>query len=96
MPTLDITQREWKENRIVSHCKKYETERERDKKQENPPIGGAVRNATSLISQRLSYIAITCSENVQEQFCSCITVDRDNNTTTAIIMGLEYNHCNEK
>ena len=41
-------------------------------------------------------LAITCSENVYEQFCSCITVDRDNNTIPAIIMGLEYNHCNEK
>ena len=36
--------------------------------QESPPVGGAGRNATSLITQRLSYmgliLAITCSENV--------------------------------
>ena len=35
-------------------------------KQESPPIGGTVRNATSLVPQPLSSIvlAITCSENV--------------------------------
>ena len=35
------------------------------------PVGGAVRNATSLIPQRLSYImlAITCSENVPALPC---------------------------
>ena len=57
-------------------------------RQESPPIGGAVRNATSLIPQRLSYIilAITCSENVYAWPCidSHGRVDRDNNTTPAI------------
>ena len=55
---------------------------------EGPPIGGAVRNATSLIQQRLSYImlAITCSENVRALPCidSHGRIDRDNNTTPAI------------
>ena len=55
--------------------------------QESPPIGGAVRNATSLIPQRLSYImlAITCSENVRALPCieSHWRIDRDNNTTPA-------------
>ena len=39
---------------------------DRIKREESPPIGGAARNATSLIPQRLSsiMIAITCSENV--------------------------------
>ena len=38
----------------------------RDIEQESPPIVGVVRNATSLIAQRLSSIilAFTCSENV--------------------------------
>ena len=58
------------------------------KKQEGPPIGGSVRNATSLIPQRLSYIvfAITCSENVHALQCieSHGRLDRDNNTIPAI------------
>ena len=39
---------------------------ERNRQQEGPPIGGAVRSATSLIPQRLSYtiLDITCSKNV--------------------------------
>ena len=57
-------------------------------KQEGPPIGEAVRNATSLIPQELSYIihAITCSENVHALPCidSHGRVDRDNNTTPVI------------
>ena len=59
-----------------------------DHSQESPPIGGAVRNATSLIPQRLSSIilAITCSENVHPWPCidSRERVDRDNNTTPVI------------
>ena len=63
-------------------------------KQEGPPIAGAARNATSLIiPQQLSYN--TCYHLFRKR-CLCITVDRDNNTTPAIIMRLEYNHCNEK
>ena len=44
------------------------------KQQEGPPIGGAVRNATSLIPRRLSYtmLAITFCENVR----ALITVHR--------------------
>ena len=47
-------------------------------RQEGPPIGEAVRNATSLIPQRLSYIyyligPITCSENAQ----ALVEVDND-------------------
>ena len=59
-------------------------------KQENSPIGGAVRNATSLIPQRLSSSsiipAITCSENIHAWPCidSHGRVDRDNSTTPAI------------
>ena len=39
--------------------------------QEGPPIGGAVRNATSLITPRLSHtmLAITCSENIRASTC---------------------------
>ena len=57
-------------------------------KQESPPIGGAVRNAKSLIPQRLSatILAIASSENVR--VWPCIDkhgrVHRDNNTTQAI------------
>ena len=57
-------------------------------KQEGPPFGGAVRNAMSLILQRLSHImlAITCSENVPALPCidSHLRRDRDNNTTPVI------------
>ena len=56
--------------------------------QYGPPIGGAVRNATSLIPQWLSYImlAITFSENVRALPCinSHGRIDRNNNTTSAI------------
>ena len=40
-------------------------------KQESPPVGEAVRNATTLIPERQSYImfAITCSENVYTRTC---------------------------
>ena len=51
-------------------------------------FGGAVRNATPLIPQRLSSIilTITCSENVHARPCieSHGRVDRDNNTTFTI------------
>ena len=72
----------------------------RDIKQEGQAIGGAVRNPTSLIPQRLSYIINTCYHLFRKG--SCITVDRNNKTTPAIfvmhrsIMRLDYNHCNEK
>ena len=55
-------------------------------KQEGPPIGGAGRNALSLIPQRLLHIilAITCSENVHALPCidSHGRVDCHNNMTT--------------
>ena len=57
-------------------------------KQEGPPIGGAVRNATSLIPQPLAYIifAIACLENVHALPCidSRGQLYRDNNMTPAI------------
>ena len=42
-------------------------------KQENQPVGGEVRNVTTLIPEQLSYImlAITCSENVYACPCAC-------------------------
>ena len=59
-----------------------------DGQQESQPICVAVRNATSLIPQRLSSIilAITCSENVHASPCidSHGRIDRDNNTTPTI------------
>ena len=51
--------------------------------QEGPPIGGAVRNATSLIPQRLSYIILGRSYHLFRKR-SCISVDCDNNATAAI------------
>ena len=57
--------------------------------QESPPIGGGMRNATSLVWQWLSYIilVITCSENVVPAW-PCVhsdgRVDPDYNTTPAI------------
>ena len=70
-------------------------------KQESPPIGGAVRNTTSLIPQRLSSTEDICyhlSGNAHARPCmdSYGGVFRDNNTTPAIITRLEYNNCNEK
>ena len=57
-------------------------------KQKCPPIAGAVRNATSLIPQRLPYImlAITFCENVCALPCidSHGRIDCDNNMTRAI------------
>ena len=54
----------------------------------NQRFGGAVRNATSLVPQRMSSIilAITCSENFNAWPCvdSHERVDRDNNTTPAM------------
>ena len=59
-----------------------------EEKQEGPPIGGAVRNATSFIPQRLSSIilSIACSENVHPWPCmdSRGRDDRNNNTSPAI------------
>ena len=58
------------------------------KKQEGPPIGDGVRNATPLITQRMSstILAITYSENVYvlPRIDSHGRVDGDNNSTPAI------------
>ena len=57
-------------------------------KQESPPIGGEMRNAMTLISERLLYImlAITCSENVYARLCSYsyLRLECDNNKKMAI------------
>ena len=68
-----------------------------DNEQEGPPIGGAERNATSLIPQRLSYtmVAINFCENVRALPCidSHERIDRDNNTTPTIyVMHRPSNH----
>ena len=56
--------------------------------QQGPPIGGTVRNAASLIPQRLSYtiLANTCSEHVHAWLCidSHGRVGIDHNTTPAV------------
>ena len=58
------------------------------RKQEIPPIGRAVQNATTLIPERLSSVvlAVTCSENVYARPCiySLMRLERDDNTTIAI------------
>ena len=57
--------------------------------------GSAKRDATHHTATVVYIIlSITCSENVHER--SCITVDRDNNETPAIIIRQEYYHSNEK
>ena len=43
--------------------------------------GSAKRDVTYPTATVVYRLAITCSENVHEQFCPCITIDRDNNTT---------------
>ena len=56
--------------------------------QESPPIGGAVRNVTTLIPERLSpniMLAITCSENVYVCPCTCVRLERDDNTKITIV-----------
>ena len=57
-------------------------------KQESPPIGGAVRNATALIPEWLLHImlAITCCENVHVRPCiySHVRLELGNNTKIAI------------
>ena len=56
--------------------------------QESPPIGGAVRNATTLILERLlsKVLVNTCSEYVYARPCiySHLQLERDNNTQMAI------------
>ena len=64
-------------------------------KQEGSSIGGAVRNVTSLIAQRLSYtiLDITCSENAHALpfIDSHRRVDCDSSTTPVVYL-MQSNH----
>ena len=86
---------QWTTNYADEKSQTAKTQIQNITRQEGPPIGGAVRNTTSLIPQRLSFIMLlSLAPKTFLQYP--VSTDRDNNTASAIIMRLEYNHCNEK